>query len=73
MTDMLCSACVGLLVCIAFAMGYLLGQRNLPRMPPAVKAEEDAQKRRQYEDELKAFTECMNYSAEAAYGGLRHE
>ena len=69
MANILFSAMAALSVCVAFGMGYLLGVNSKPSDPPQRKAEEDEIKRARYEMEQQAFVDCMNYSADSAYGG----
>lgn len=70
--EILLGGMAAFLVCAAFALGFLCGMKCTEKpaaLPMAEAAEPDEEKKRQYEEDLKAFAQCMNYSLDMAYGG----
>ena len=68
----LITAAAALTVVVSFFLGYFVGSNERPPAPPLLPveaAQPDREKQTQFEEELKAFTDCMNYSIDIAYGG----
>ena len=64
--------CAGmLLTLLAFFIGFFLGRgcHEQPLMP--VEPEVDREKQLRFEAEQKALADCMNYSIDVAYGGVK--
>ena len=64
--------CAGmLLTLLAFFIGFFIGRavREQPLMP--VEPEVDREKQLRFEAEQKALADCMNYSIDVAYGGVK--
>ncbi len=64
--------CAGMLITLlAFFIGFFLGRgcREQPLMP--VEPEVDREKQLRFEAEQKALADCMNYSIDVAYGGVK--
>ena len=64
--------CAGMLITLlAFFIGFFLGRavREQPLMP--VEPEVDREKQLRIEAEQKALADCMNYSIDVAYGGVK--
>ena len=70
--DMIAAMSGALLILLSFAVGFFLGrgaheQVLLPMEP----AKPDELKRLKYEADQQALADCMNYSIDGAYGGVR--
>ena len=64
--------CAGMLITLlAFFVGFFLGRAvsEQPLMP--VEPEVDREKQLRFEAEQKALADCMNYSIDVAYGGVK--
>ena len=64
--------CAGMLITLlAFFIGFFIGRavREQPLMP--VEPEVDREKQLRFEAEQKALADCMNYSIDVAYGGVK--
>ena len=64
--------CAGMLITLlAFFIGFFTGRgcREQPLMP--VEPEVDREKQLRFEAEQKALADCMNYSIDVAYGGVK--
>ena len=70
--SILVTAATVLAVVAAFFLGFFVGlNERTPKGPllPVEAVQPDAIKQRQFEEEQKAFSDCMNYSIDVAYGG----
>ena len=70
--SILVTAATVLTVVAAFFLGFFVGlNERLPQGPllPVEAVQPDAIKQKQFEEEKKAFSDCMNYSIDVAYGG----
>ena len=71
MTELL-FGCAGMLfTLLAFLIGFFVGRgcREAPMLP--VEPQVDREKQLRFEAEQKALADCMNYSIDVAYGGLK--
>ena len=71
MTEMLFGCAGMLLTLLAFLIGFFTGRgcREQPMLP--VEPQVDEEKKLRFEAEQKALADCMNYSIDVAYGGLK--
>lgn len=67
MTAIFISILAAMCVIAAFSCGFLIGMKlkTAPEMRAAIP---DAEKQRRFEEDMKAFEDCMNYSLDVAYG-----
>ena len=70
--DILVTAATVLTVVASFFLGFFVGlneRQPKGQLLPVEAVQPDALQQRRFEEELKAFSDCMNYSIDVAYGG----
>ena len=70
--SILVTAATVLTVVAAFFLGFFVGLNERTPKGPLLSVEAvqpDALQQRRFEEEQKAFSDCMNYSIDVAYGG----
>ncbi len=61
-----------LLILLSFSVGFFLGRGSREKaLLPVEPAQPDEQKRLKYEADQQALADCLNYSIDVAYGGVK--
>ena len=61
-----------LLILMAFSVGFFLGRGSREKaLLPVEPTQPDEQKRLKYEADQQALADCLNYSIDVAYGGVK--